>query len=163
MFFALDSELDQNHRDEEQLFEFRRTFQNIRDHVQWAREANLVNETVHEWKEDVHCEIPWSMPLLGTDLQSEVGQVICIHAQSLDDCVSYLAEEPHIVNLLGDMTKTKRVNFLNKSKHMLFRWRHIKEAKLRHADGVNGFPTIAIGIDAPRSNKLRNDLVRSKK
>ena len=147
----------------EELFRHRQKFNTIKSHVRWAREANLVNETVHTWKEDVKVDIPFSYSILSTDQQSEIGSIICLNAQSSEDALKYLAKEPMIKYLLNceeeDTNGDGVVKVLKKS-NLLFQWRHAEEAKLRQDDGRFGLPYAMIGLDAKKSENLRDKHAR---
>lgn len=169
IFFDADIDNDEL-RTEDERFNHRKSFATIKSHVRWAREANLVNSTFFgpDNAENKNCDIPFSYTILDTTHTKEIGNIICFNAVTAEDALAYLAKEPIVRYLMKDAKNEESIIDELKDKKVLYKWRHVKEAKLRQDDGRFGLPTAMIGLDdikAPSSSlesrKIRAEHAKS--
>jgi len=101
-------------------------------HVMWAREPTL--------DPDAGCEVMWDHAILSDDLRTEVGNVVCIDAKTVEDARAFAEEEPLSVYLSGGNNRGPEGT-------KLYRWGRVRDYDLRADDGRNGFPTMAFCWD----------------
>jgi uncharacterized protein YciI len=79
-----------------------------------------------------------------------IGHAVCLESADMTHVNNFLATEPLSRTLTdGDVTKID-----------VYRWRHLRDYTLRMDDGRDGFPCLALGLDAPPEEvgNLRTDV-----